>query len=163
MPNMPIIIRAQSSIGGLVLVVDGYTDRQHKLASRIGGEPLETGRQVTDHVVATPDSIIFTGSVSDMRGGERTTNAFEEIKRLRDDAEPVIVVTEWHTYPEMVIARAEPRPVGRGMTVEIEMREILRVSSAGGPSVPATAQTGNAAGRSGEVARGRVVLGIDEQ
>lgn len=159
MPNSPLIVRAASLVQGLVLFVDGFPDHVHKLTTRIGGEPLEDGRDVTDHVVAAPQNIVLTGSVSDMVGGQRTKRAWQAIEELHAKSEPVRVITEWGVKSEMIIARCEAQPVGRGMTFEMELREILRVSAATGPSVPPTAQSRNATERSGQVARGRVQLG----
>ena len=158
MPNSPLIIRAASLVQGLTLFVDGYPNHVHKITTRIGGEPLEDGRDVTDHVVAAPEDVVLTGSVSDMVGGQRAKRAWQAIEELHAKSEPVRVITEWGIYPEMVIARCEAQPAGRGMTFELTVREILRVSAATGPSVPPTAQSGNAAGRSGQVARGRQQL-----
>ena len=163
MPNSPLIMRARSLVEDLRFFVDGYPDHKHKMQSRIGGEPLEDGRQVTDHVVAVPETLVLTGSVSDMTGGDRPANAFQAIQRLHRSSEAVRVITEWATYPEMVIARCEPIAAGRGMRFEMELREILRVSAATTPNVPASALTGTAAGRSGEVSRGRVPLGLDTE
>ena len=72
------------------------------------------------------------------------------------------VITQWATYPEMLITRCEPisdASTGLGMRFEMELTEILRVEGAAGAAVPSGAMTGNAAGRSGEVSRGRVPLG----
>ena len=160
MPNQPIILRAQSLVQGLTLVVDGFPTQQHKLSSRTGGEPLEDGREVTDHVVAAPAQVVLSGSVSSLGGGGRTKAAFQAIRKIQMESEPVRVVTEWETYPEMVITRCEPVSVGLGMRFELELREILRVPIAAGATVPTGAMAGSAAGRSGEVARGRVPLGI---
>ena len=159
MPNQPIILRCAILVQGLVLFVDGFPSHQHKLSSRTGGEPLEDGREVTDHVVAAPAQVVLKGSVSDLRGGSRTRDAFQAIRRIHKASEPVRVVTEWETYPEMVITRCEPVSVGLGMRFELELREILRVPIAAGATVPTGAMTGSAAGRAGEVARGRVPLG----
>ena len=60
------------------------------------------------------------------------------------------------SYNEMVIARCKGVSVGRGLRFEMELREILRVGSAMGGGTPGSAMAGNAAGRSGEVSRGRV-------
>lgn len=158
MPNTPLIIRAQSAIQGLVLLVDGYPDHQHRLATRIGGEPLEDGRDVTDHVVAAPESVTLTGIVSDFGGSQRPVAAWQEIERLHKASESLVLVTEWGIYNEMVIQRCDARPVGRSLEFTMELREILRVSTSTQPSVPPTAMRGLASGRSGTVARGRVGL-----
>ena len=98
-----------------------------------------------------------------MRGGDRPRDAWAAILELHRDSEPVRVTTEWAIYPEMVISRCEAHDAGRGMRFEMELSEILRVSAAMGPVVPSAAMTGNAAGRSGQVSRGRVPLETVQQ
>ena len=95
MPNQPIIVRAMSIVAGLSLFVDGYLSHEHELTTRTGGEPLEDGREVTDHVVAAPQKVILTGQASDMRGGSRAKDAWQAIEELHKAAEPVRVITEW--------------------------------------------------------------------
>ena len=75
--------------------VDGYLSHEHELTTRTGGEPLEDGREVTDHVVAAPQKVILTGQASDMRGGSRAKDAWQAIEELHKAAEPVRVITEW--------------------------------------------------------------------
>lgn len=179
MPNQPLILRAATKVekrlerggviedpGGvltdtryiIVYIADGFPERRHKLTTRMGGEPLEDGREVTDHVRAAPASITLQGSVSDMHGGQLTTVAWQAIKALHKASEPVRVTTEWDTIAEMVIASAEAFTVGRGLEFEMELREIIRVSTTGVPSTPPEYQSGNATGRSGLTSRGRATL-----
>ena len=160
MPNSPLIIRALTAVQGLTFFVDGFPDRQHKLSSRIGDEPLEDGRSAVDHVVKAPTSVVLTGIVSDFRGTARVEAAWKAIEELHAKEEPVRVVTEWQVYDEMVIKRCDGVPVGRGLRFELELRQILRVSGSTGPAVPAAAQSGVASARAGEVSRGRVPLVI---
>ena len=159
MPNVPLIIRAASLVEGLAFTVDGFQSHQHKLTTITGGEPLEDGREVTDHAVARPTQLVLAGTVSNLGGGGRPTAAYKSIASIHEKSEPVRVITEWATYPEMLITRCEPISSGLGMRFEMELTEILRVPLAAGPTVPSGAMTGSAAGRSGEVSRGRVPLG----
>ena len=158
MPNEPFIIKAKSEVVQLAGVVDGYQHHQHKLTTRIGGEPLEDGRGVTDHAVAEQRYVILSGIVSDMKGASRPKAAYQMMKELHAESVIVSLITEWEMYEEMLIIRCEPQSAGRGMRFEMELREILRVGSTTGGGAPGAAMTGNAAGRSGEVARGRVPL-----
>ena len=163
MPNGPLILRALTAVQGLTLYVDGYTNRSHELTSRVGGEPIEDGRDVTDHVVAAPGLILLTGIASDLKGGERPTAAWQAVKQLHKNAEPVRIVTEWETLDEVVILRAKGTAVGRGLRFELELQEILRVEGASiidiaTPIVPPAAQSGPASLRSSEVRRGLVNL-----
>ena len=142
----------------ILLFVDGFPNHQHRLSTRIGDEPLEEGREVTDHVIAAPQGVTLTGVVSDMGGSQRPAAAWQEIVRIWQAAEPVRVVTEWETLNEMVIARCDASPSGRGMDFTMELRHIIRVSTSAGPVVPPAAMRGLASNRSGEVSRGRVPL-----
>ena len=159
MPNTPLILRAATEIDALVIFVDGYPDRSHKLDTHIGDERLENGRAVTDHVVSVPQVLAVTGSVSDMLGGNRTKQAWQLIQYLHRTSTVVRVTTEWGVYPEMVIKRCIGTPVGRGMSFDMELREIERFNIAQVPTVPPLAQIGVAANRAGETRRGRVSLG----
>ena len=141
MPNVPLIIRAQSLVEGLSFIVDGFQSHQHKLTTRTGGEPLENGREVTDHAIAAPTQVVLAGTVSNLGGGGgRPTAAFKTIALIHAKSEPVRVITQWATYPEMLITRCEPisdASTGLGMRFEMELTEILRVEGAAGAAVPA--------------------------
>ena len=163
MPNRPLILRAASVVEPLRLLVDGYPDHRHRLTTRIGGEPLEDGRDVVDHAVAAPKDLVLTGIVSDFNGTQRPRAAWRAIEDLHARAEPVRVTTEWQTYDEMIIRRCEGVAAGRGLRFEMELEEVIRVSDATAPSTPAAALAGSAANRSGELSRGRVQLEIESQ
>ena len=156
MPNTPLIISAATIVEPLRFSVDGYPTHTHKLSTKTGSEPLEDGRDVTDHVVAAPKVLALTGSVSDMRHGLRPRVAWQLIEHLHAQSEPVHVTTEWGVYPEMVITSCQAQPAGRGLTFDMELTEILRVSTTERPSVPLLALFGLALFRSGNVSRGRV-------
>ena len=157
MPNVALIPGAGTQIAALAAVVDGYPEASHKLATTTGGEPLEDGRAVTDHVVARQEELELTGWVSDFNGGDRPHDAWEALRRLHRDAEPVAVLTEWGSYPEMIIREAQARQVGRGMRFTLKLEQIIRVGVTDA-DLPSGQLSGPASGRSGQVNRGRVSL-----
>ena len=157
MPNMALIPNAAAQITVLLDVVDGYPDESHKLETEMGDEPLEDGRDVTDHAVARPKELTLTAWVSDIPGGQRPAEAWREIIRLQESVEPFQVVTEWGTYDEMLIKRCQADKVGRGLVARMDLKEIRRVGVVDAELPPETL-SGAAAGRSGEVRRGRVAL-----
>ena len=159
MPNSPIILRSSTLVEGLVVYVDGYPGRQHKLTTATGGEPLEDGRMVTDHAVAEPRTLALTGIVSDFRGGTRPIEAWQQIEAMHQMEEAVFVITEWGFYPEMIISRCVGTATGRGQRFEMDLKEIIRVSTASIPIVPSTAMAGPAAEREAVYVRGRRPLG----
>ena len=138
-------------------VVDGYPNAVHKVDTSIGGEPLEDGREITDHAVARQDKLTLTGWVSDLNGGERQKAAWDAIRKLHKDVEPIPVATEWGDYMEMIVARAEAQQVSRGMRFTVELVEILRVGVVDN-ELPDSQTDGPAQGRAGQVDRGRVSL-----
>ena len=139
-------------------VVDGFPDATHKLETTTGGEPLEDGRHVTDHAVARQERLVLTGWVSDLNGGDRPRAAWETLRRLHKSLALLRVITEWGVYEKMIIRRAEAPQHTRGMRFTLELEEVIFVGVADN-ELPAENLSGPAVGRSGEVARGRVVLG----
>ena len=164
MPNRPLIEGAATQLlivdpdgtqRPISAVIDGYPEATHKLDTMVGGEPLEDGRQVTDHAVAQQDKLTLTGWVSDLNGGERPRQAWDELRRLHAASRPVRVMTEWGVYPEMIIRSAEAPQTGRGMRFTLELVEVIRV---GVQELAPEALSGPAVGRSAEVHRGRVAM-----
>ena len=157
MPNIALIPGSETRIDPLTAFVDGWPEGSHRLETAIGGEPLEDGREVTDHAVARQAQLTLTGWVSDFNGGDRPMAAWDMIRRLHKDETPFAVITEWGVYPEMLILRAEAPQTTRGMRFTIELEEVIRVGLTD-TNLPSTSLSGPATGRSGEVDRGRVPL-----
>jgi len=166
MPNVALIDGAETVISALVDVVDGYPSGVHKLETATAGNPVEFPkgdprggvRQVTDHAVARQARLVLEGWVSDFDGGNRPREAWEEIRRLHKSVTILTVLTEWGVYPEMLIRRAEAPQDARGMRFTLELEEVIRVGVTD-VDLPASNITGPAAGRSGEITRGRVQMG----
>ena len=162
MPNTPLLFNSVKT--DPVLIVDGFLNDpgKHRLSINTGGEPLEDGRDVTDHAVARQEEIFLTGFVSDYEGEDRPGEAWETLRRLHKELEPVDVQTAWGHYPEMLIRRAEGIPVGRGLEFTLELEQVIRVGIVASALPPENVEGGAADGRSGEVQRGRVPLDYRE-
>ena len=163
MPNVYLIPDASTSIEALTAVVDGFPQTQHTLELTTGGEPLEDGTEVVDHAVVRQAHLTLTGWVSDLNGGQRPAEAWDAIGRLQKILLPIEVLTEWKTYPQMLIQRAAAQYVGRGMRFTLELSEIIRVGVAENDLPEPVLQGGPAEGRSGVIPRGRVTIGELEQ
>ena len=157
MPNIALIPRRSTRISALTAVVDGYPETVHQLETTTGGEPLEDGRDVTDHAVAREEKLTLTGWVSDFGGEDRPGQAWERLREIHRELEPIDVQTEWGRYPEMLIVRAEGRQEGKGLRFTLELRQVIRVGLTDS-NLPADNLSGPAAGRSGIIERGRVSL-----
>lgn len=167
MPNIALIPSRATRIPLLEAVVDGFPEVQHSLRVSTGGAPLETGARVTDHAVAMPPTLELQGLVSNMRAVAETADtafslqrpdpgadAWNALKRLVDEVEPVEVITPWAVYAEMLIRDASAKDTSGGMSFSMRLESILRVGARALPI--AASATGPAAERQSEVQRGKL-------
>lgn len=155
MVNVALIPNSATEIAVLDAFVDGYPEATHRLEIVTGGEPLEDGRNVTDHAVARQEKLVLLGWVSDINfGADRPAAAWARLRELHNAETIFAVVTEWGEYPEMIITRAEAAQRTRGMQFTLELEQIIRVGITDN-DLPAEQLSGPAEGRSGEVTRGR--------
>ena len=157
MPNVALIPDSETRIDALTAVVDGYPSGVHRLETTTGGEPLEDGREATDHAVATQDRLTLEGWVSDFSGGDRPRRAWETLRRLHRKLEPLTVFTEWTKYDRMLIVRCEANQDSRGLRFTLELKQLILVGITD-TELPPDSVSGPAQGRSGVVERGRVAL-----
>ena len=157
MPNAALVPTAVTRIPSLFAVLDGFPETRHLLETAKADEPIEDGTSVTDHANVLPEVLRLTGWVSDFDGGRRPRSAWAAIRRMNNAEEPISIVTEWGSYREMLLTRAEGSQAGRGCRVQLEFRKVTRV---GNPqsSLPSGTTSGSAADRPGGVNRGRVSL-----
>ena len=159
MPNIAIIPERTTRIEPLHGFVDGFTTTEHKLRSQIGESPLESGATIADHAVAEPIELSIEGLVTDIGPDntpyrpERVEEAWQKIVALQEGNEIVEVLTAWATYTEMIIESASARERGRGMSIQLRMRQIRRVGAVA-PSVDPP--PGVAEGRTPVVTSGEV-------
>ena len=133
MPNIPLILAAATSFDSVIVVpVDNWPDHAHRLTASIGSEPLEDGRSVTDHAVGQPAEVSITGYVSNLTGAQRSEPAWAALRAMTDSATLVRLITEFGIYEEMIIESADGVPDGRGMRVDLRLRQILRVGTPSG-------------------------------
>ena len=111
----------------LVALVDGWPDDTHRTKTRLGGEPIEDGRDVSDHAVALEEEVILEGWVSDFQGRHRPEDAWQAVRDLVKQTSIVEVISELGHYEEMIIRMAEAERIGRGARFRMELQEILRV------------------------------------
>ena len=156
MPNIALIPGSTPQLP-LTAVVDGFPAEQHKVSVELGGEPVEDGVEATDHAVFSKEEVILTGWVSSWRGGRTPARAWSTVRRLARTVTPITLITEWGTYPEMLIAEADAPKDARGMRFTVKLVWINRVGVMDS-ELPAGQVSGPASGRSGNVQRGRVAL-----
>ena len=142
--------------------VHGWPETAHEFGLKTGGEPLEDGRDITDHAVPEQDRLRITGIVSNFDGTDRVRAAVEDIRRNNKERAIYRVITEWGEYEEMLMVRASASYWGRGARIECEMQEILRVSVGTTPELTSETASGPANDRTEEVNRGKAPLGDTE-
>ncbi|WP_347253237.1 phage baseplate protein [Leminorella grimontii] len=128
---------------------DVVTNESHTWTADVTSNPVETGVMVADHVQVKPDSLEISGVISNstierwrgkfvesilelLNSESNVQKAFDQLRQLLDDRQPVIVYTKYRTYPDMVLTRLSiPRKVGEGDSIEFSatFTHIRRVST----------------------------------
>lgn len=120
------------------LVVDATIREQHEYFSQVAEHPIETGSEVGDHILNEPVRLTMEGEVSDTpvqilggvlseNTGDRKLEAFDTLRRLRANRQPIDVVTGLAVYRNMVISSMTfPRDArtGRRLQFIIEFRQL---------------------------------------
>ena len=145
---------------GFLNRMDGYYAEEHRARARTTEYPVETGADLTDHVVREPYRLKLKGSATEYQQGTQAgLQAWAAILAHINARRPIAVVTRLGTYHNMILVDAKPlvnEGTGLSLDIDMELKEILRanvtrdVAPSGG-----TPTTGPAVDRSGTAARGR--------
>ena len=127
--SIALVPEKATRVVGLEGSIDGFPAESYQAGTETGDSPLETGASVTDHAVAKPESVSLTGKV---RGIQRSTSAWADLRGLRDDIEPLQIVTPFATFEEMILKSVNANRIGDGLEFSLQFEQILRVGLAGG-------------------------------
>ena len=113
--------------------LDASLEEVHTSENEITQYPVERGVDISDHVRRQPDRVRIRGLVTDtpifLPGFTgRSADAYNQFRRMLDDAELVSVVTTLRQYSDMVVESLEvPRRAGLGRAVELNLnlRQLL--------------------------------------
>ena len=171
-PNFALLPRITTTIPVLLGIVDGYPATSHELRVHKSDSPLETGASLTDHAVKAPDKLDLDGWVSDISlvvAGFNITPplgtqakpalAWQAIRRLMEEREPVSVITAWHFYQNMLLTQAsarEDRSSGGALRFSLKLEEVLFVGVETAELTPEKVKD-DAADRTSMVDRGEVM------
>lgn len=129
------LLRGGSLVAGVEVSV--LMSESHNLSSSITKLPMESGAQVTDHVILEPDevSVVFT-MTNASNGKDAARDAFETFKKMRDSRELIELATEHRVYSDMVIVGVSPMhqsPYKGALNVTIHLQQInfVRLQSVG--------------------------------
>lgn len=91
---------------------DAYLEEQHALSTEVTREPVESGADVSDHVIQQPDELTIVAQISnhppqrdDGTDPFRAESAFERLVQMKEAGQPVTVLTSLRPYDNMVITR----------------------------------------------------------
>lgn len=122
---------AQSSVGGIFL--DATLTEDHQYNARATSYPIETGGDITDHIINEPETLNITGIVTDtplslLSSFNRSVDAFNRLINIYQNKQLITVVTGIKVYTNMCITSLQvPRNVqtGQSLTFVIEMQKIF--------------------------------------
>lgn len=118
-----------------VLELDCSISETHTYNSEISAYPVEDGSVITDHIRNLPERLSISGFItnnpvvqvqsSDITGEETVGNfvnlAFEEIQKIRNNREPVDIVTGLKVYSNMALESLTiPRSASIGDTFRFD-------------------------------------------
>lgn len=121
-----------------VVELDVTISENHTFNSRATNFPVETGGDVTDHIINDPDILTLSGLVSDTPLNifsffTRSIDAFNRLVDLHERRVPVTVVTGLKVYQNMVMTTLDvPRNIntGQSLTFNITLQNIRFDSTA---------------------------------
>ena len=147
------------SVLGLIQRIDGYYAEEHRVRVRTTEYPVESGADLTDHVVREPYRLKLKGSATEyQQGSQAGLQAWAEVLGHINARQPVSVVTRLGIYQNMIMVDAKPvidESTGLSLDIEIELKEILRANvtrgsvRSGGRQRPGQRWTGAARHRAG--------------
>lgn len=123
------------------VVFDATVREVHSQENQITDHPVESGSDITDHVIRRPERLQLQGIVSGTPinlvsvgplAEARPQAAFEELSRLRREGELVTVTTSLKIYPDMLIeALTVERSTGQGRALHfsLQLRQVNTVAS----------------------------------
>lgn len=156
-PNLPksagAAARLKAAVRAIALVAtdvpdpdkwkaDATTDQTHSRALEITDHPVETGFRITDHSRRLPDTLVFTGVVSDtpttplgaflaleqqLQFKSRAQAQYQAFNEFFEAREPLFVATSLKVYPCMLIQSydiSRNADSGAAIEVSVQLREI---------------------------------------
>lgn len=107
--------------------LDVTISENHTFNSRATNFPIETGGQITDHIINDPDVLELVGLVSDTPLNifsffTRSIDAFNRLVEIHERREPITVVTGLKVYQNMVMTTLDvPRNMETGQSLTFHL------------------------------------------
>ena len=139
--------------GSVVSPVEGWLDHAHSLTSNIPDERAGYSQSLTDFAQVKQPQVTVRGVVTGNHDPKDFRKAWQKIYDVHRKATPVTVITEWFSYSNMLIAKADAKPAGqpsRGMMLTLTFKRFVRAPKPPPPRRASRATGGPDSGTIGE-------------
>ena len=126
----PGLLRGLFEGGPLVagVEVSVLLSEAHSFTASVSGFSLESGAQVSDHVIVNPNEVSIVFSITNAGGGHETArDVLETFKRMRDQRQLLELITEHYVYENMVLTSVSPMhqaPYKGALNFSIKLQQI---------------------------------------
>jgi hypothetical protein len=132
---------AGASVSSKVIELDANLNEISSSSHQVTDHPVEDGSNISDHIIKDPEELQIDGLITNTpsslvdalsASSTRAEDAYDELKTLQENQEPVSVFTSKREYENMVItrlARTRNSGVGEAVQFSISLREIKTVQS----------------------------------
>ncbi len=101
--------------GSSFIQIDATPTEQHGHALQVTEHPVESGSEITDHARIKADSLTLDGCFSDGADVGHSSDIYERLRLLQDDAVLLTVITSLRVYENMILENiSTPRTASSG-------------------------------------------------
>ena len=106
-PTTQGVLRGGPLVAGIEVSV--MLSESHTLNAQATKQALESGTQVSDHIIIDPDTVAIVYEVSNAGDGPMVArDVFETFKKMRDKRELFELITEHYVYDNMALINLTP-------------------------------------------------------
>lgn len=106
-PESTGLLRGGPLVAGVEVTL--VRDEAHNLAAQVTQIPMESGAQVSDHIVLEPLAVTIGYEVSNVgEGRQQAKDVFETFKNILEKRELLELVTEHYVYANMALVSVSP-------------------------------------------------------
>ena len=148
------LIYVKTSIGGYFF--DAVFKTDHSTHLNVTSHPVQNGANISDHCFMEPARVSMEIGMSDVNstsifgqfatGSSKSQSAFDALRKMQSNRQPVTVVTRLSTYDNMMIEDLtvpDDNKTYNGLRAVVAMKQIIMVDVAEIAKVSARPQTTN--------------------
>jgi hypothetical protein len=135
----PVSITTVGAVAGVT--IDATISEEHSSEADVTEHPVEQGSAITDHIRAKPRRLTLNGVISDTPltalnfdpgTTDRPVQAWQELKRIQEQAELVDVVTSLESYYNMALESlscTRDAQKGQALHFTASLREVIKADA----------------------------------